>query len=248
MKNIKNNEQSNKKNIVKYFVKYINKLLEYIFGLQKWIVFDLLNSFLWYYKAKKQIKNYNYDYVIASFGPIGTLMLAKYIKLKNKKLKLVIDIRDAIVPEYVCNSVLKMILKSIQKKIFRVSDCAVVVSHGLKKYKMNNSYKKNIFVITNGFDEEDLLDIHLETRCNSNYNELVFSYTGVLYEGKRDLSPLFSALSKLAVEKKIDLQKIKFIYAGKDTEIATRFAKKYFLENVLICKGYLPRKEVLSIL
>jgi len=118
MKNIKTKVPSNKKNIIKYFVKYINILFEYIFGLQKWIVFDLLNSFLWYYKAKKQIKNYNYDYVIASFGPIGTLMLAKYIKLKNKKLKLVIDIRDAIVPEYVCNSVLKMILKSIQKKYF----------------------------------------------------------------------------------------------------------------------------------
>ena len=249
IKNIKNNKQSNKKNLVTYFVKYINRLFGYIFGLQKWIVFDFLNSFFWYVKAKKQIKNYSYDYVIASYGPIGTLLLAKYIKLKNKKLKLIIDIRDAIVPEYVHNSVLKIVLTNIQRKILRISDCAVVVSHGLKNYLMKNNYKNDVFVITNGFDEEDLLYIQQEkTKSHIDCNEFVFCYAGTLYEGKSDLSPLFLVLSKLSAEKKIDLKKIKVIYAGKDTEIAKRFAEKYYLKNILRCKGYLPRNELLSIL
>ena len=66
-------------------------------------------------------------------------------------------------------------------------------------------------MIYNGYDHEDQLP-----EAISQSDKIVrLVYTGELYNGKRDLSPLFQAISTLLKEQKIQPEDIEIIYAGK---------------------------------
>lgn len=217
------------RNLHKVLIRSFDKLAKRILGLQKGILFDLLNSLIWYERAKKALskKDVQYDAIIASFGPPGSLLLGNYCKRRNRAARYIIDIRDPIIPEFASNKILKYFLKKLQLTTFNICDGAVVISNGLKAYLINNSFKKEITVITNGYDLDDLRQIN--NFDSEKKDELILCYTGALYEGKRDLTKLLMSIRYLISEKLIDEDKIKIYYAGKELALFEGYAKLYSL-------------------
>ncbi len=236
------------KNIV---FRVFDKIVVKIFGLEKYIFAEILNSYFFYLNAKKlKIDINQYDSIISSFGPIGSLLLANSYKKKNPKLFYILDLRDPVIPEYINSKILKIFLKKIEKNTFDLLDHAVVVSEGLKDYLISKNFKKDISIITNGYDLEDLFFIDTEflreVKIDSE-NKLTFCYTGNLYEGRRDISKLFLALKQLINEGKIQENKISVYYAGKDENIFLNTAKSDNIESIVKSYGFIPRKKALAL-
>lgn len=244
-------QKSPKLNWKSFILKISNKILDKIFGLEKYFIIEILNSYFFFQNAKKLKININqYDFIVSSFGPVGSLLLANYYKKKNPKVKYILDLRDPIIPEYINSGILKFFLKIFEEKTFNLLDYAVVVSEGLKEYLIDNGFKKGISVITNGYDLEDISFVDekfLKEIEKNNSDKITFCYTGTLYEGKRDISKLFLALKQLINEGKIQEDKISIYYAGKDEDIFLNTAKIYNLDNISKSYGFLPRKKSLAL-
>ena len=99
-------------------------------------------------------------------------------------------------------------LASIQAEVMQKSDHVITVSNGVKEMLQESSANKKIDVIYNGYD--NLPDI--ETLSSINKKDLNLCYVGTLYDGKRDLSPLFKILNAFLVDGR--KENLKFHYAG----------------------------------
>jgi len=243
-KNISNNDSK----LPARYLKVIDKLLKNSIGLQKWIIFDAINSYVWASKCIKYLRKNckNYNIVIASFGPIGSLLVGNWVRKYNLSQKYVIDIRDAIIPEYITIRSLKLLYERIQKNSFSLADHAVAVSDGIKLYLKQAGYEKNISIITNGYDPEDFFGRRI-TNENENEDKIVFCYAGVLYEGKSDIRKLFHALHLIIAENSIFKDKLLFLYAGKDISLISNIAKEFSLEYLVRTFGYIPRDRVFQL-
>ena len=127
------------------------------------------------------------------------------------------------------------------------SDASICVSEGMKKYLRRFDKDAPIYVITNGYDMDDerwckILPLSMQSK-----NKLIFSYCGSLYQGKRDLSPLFFALSNLAINNLINLEDIVLYYAGNDYQFLYYMARNYEMEKILFNYGKVSRDVSLSI-
>ena len=79
----------------------------------------------------------------------------------------------------------------------------VTVSEPLAE-KLRRRWRQPIAVILNGFDPEDYPD---EPRVPFRSGKIKIVYTGMIYEGKQDPSPLFEALRQLGpLAKKVDVE------------------------------------------
>ena len=242
--------KSNVFNTIKKFIKSMmkNEISSYL---------DLYNSFIWYYKSRKIIKDCakDSDVVIASYGPLGSSLGGLYAKRLKPSIILVNDQRDTMIPETIFGIIRKIHYYYIIK-LLRYSDLIFCVSQGLKDTysricKGHNIARiENIHVTTNGYDKEDLYDLVLNEIIESgkqNGDKLILSYCGSLYEGRRDLSPLFKMIKELYQSGDIDLSNVEIQYAGNDFHILLKQAEKFNLTNILKNFGIVSRKESISI-
>lgn len=194
-------------------------------------------------KAKQQINNLNEQYdIVISTNPLSAHWAAEYA---SKKLSIpwISDFRDPIAPTLPQSRHEKKLLQW-QKRICVNSDSVIAVSKGLKEVLAtgNEVCRDKIHVIYNGFDPDDRPAIK-----ESSDGKLHLVYTGILYTGKRDLTPVFQALSELCRAGSILETDIVFDYAGNEIEILRDQARKYGMENIIKNHGFITRKESLAL-
>ena len=105
-----------------------------------------------------------------------------------------------------------------------------------------NFFTKPKHVITNGYDPEDIKSID---ETNSPYFNI--NYTGQLYLGRSNLSPVFEVLKKLTNSNAVSKEKIRFEYAGNGYQLVYSMASKYGMEDILINHGVVNREKSLKI-
>lgn len=229
-----------KKNLVYKSLKFISYLL---FNSWSWLVKDTILSYLWFKKARKKLPNTKYDVVIASYGPIGSLLLGNEIKKAGIAKYYIADIRDPIIPGSLNIQAIKYFLKRIEQRTLEMADAFVCVSEGLLEQYRYKSVKK--YVITNGFDQEDLEGIKEFNKENIS-NIIKFIYAGSLYKGKSDISILIEYISnfnRLYRGKKYEL-----IYLGNDVNIVDKWIKTYNAYDYVKKVGFVDRTTVLNYL
>lgn len=80
----------------------------------------------------------------------------------------------------------------LERRVLRSAAGLVTVSDGLAE-TLRAKYDKPVAVVTNGFDDEDMVDA---PRLDG---PLVLTYTGTIVEGRRDPTPLFRAVHQLGL-------------------------------------------------
>lgn len=131
--------------------------------------------------------------------------------------------------------------RKLELKTFKNADILTTTTPLAKETLQTLHPNKRIVSVVSGYDPQDFEGLK-QTRTN---DKLTLMYAGSLYNGKRDPSILFEAISELANEKKIDATKIMVNFYG-DTTNLKELSKKYNIEPIVNIHGKISHEEVLE--
>ena len=187
----------------------------------------------------------SYDYIITSYGDSFAYYTGKKYKRKNKNVKWIFDIRDAIyrykfTPDYV-----KWFPKRQEQYVWENADCVLGVSKGICK-RVPHKYRYKVHCLTNGYDWGDREGLGRERLDSPN---MIFTYTGSMYGGLQDLTAFFQCIRMLVQKGKVDEKKMEFHFAGNGTayEIFKSQAATFALESRCVYEGKLSRSASMEL-
>ena len=192
--------------------------------------------------------NEHFDIIFSSSPLLASHRAACYAKKKCIAGKWIADFRDLIPHE--SDKGLRLALRTIQQEsIIKDADAVTVVTDEMKRILLRGRKKeKRIFCINNGFDEEDLLGMPVNIESNElKSNRLVFSCTGNLYGGERDLTPFFRACAELVGEGSVPKAELLLVYAGNDGLVLKKQAEEHNMQYMVRDEGYVTRERSLAI-
>ncbi|WP_435415734.1 glycosyltransferase family 4 protein [Polaribacter aestuariivivens] len=218
-----------------------NKILSFIRGN----VFIPDPKIFWVKPSVKFLQNYllenNIDVIISSGPPHSMHLIAQKLRAKNN-VKWIADFRDPWTDLYYTKDFNqgKFALKKnkkLEKEVLNKADCILTVSNSLKKVFEKNS--TNVNVITNGFDDEVLLEKPIALD-----NKFTISYIGLLPK-QSNPKLLFKVLQKLLKENEELKNDLQLNFIGDISEDVKNEIQKYNLESLSIFKGYVSHQEAI---
>lgn len=172
--------------------------------------------------------------IMFSMGlPFSLHCVASVLKKKYKNIKWIADNRDlwATTTYRRMPMFLRYFDKKFERKIFKNADLVLVVTNHMMTI-MEQYLDNKIEVIRNGFLAESVND----------ENDIIgsgFIYTGGLYGGLRDLTPLLGALSTIKSTDNVE-------FYGSDKDVVEGYIKNYPTLKIKN-NNKLPRNEILDI-
>ena len=207
-----------------------------------------------YQEGKKQAKwiakqlkksGESYDVIFSTYAPYYAIFAGELIKKNQPDVFLICDFRDSINRGYASLRMEKE-LELFLDRHCKDADLITAVSQGVLDdlpMSLDVIDEQKRMVLPNGYDPEEVLgnaEEYLEK-----VEGLTFVYTGMLYIGKSDLSPVFQAICDLVETKEIEIEKIRIHYAGLHGEIVKNQAGKYHLQDLVKDYGYVSKDESL---
>ncbi|MBD5357294.1 MAG: glycosyltransferase family 4 protein [Bacteroides sp.] len=211
---------------------------------------SILDSYI-YAKRVIMYLNKNKEAYSAFFSTtylVESYIVGRWLKKNNPNIRWIYDLRDPIqIDSYPGTSgyIMRRILKKTVKSVDEVTGVSKACLREFEELGQINTH-----VVRNGFDEEDIssIDIDKITQNTSLKNDsFKIVYTGSLYDGKRDVTPLLLLLLDLAKESKINLQNIELHYAGKDFHVLENSISKIGINIKAINHGFIPRDQSISL-
>lgn len=200
----------------------------------------------WYKFALKSASEFllkeKIDAIISTSSPVTSHLIARKLKQKYKILW-VADLRDLWSQNPYVNkfSLIKYFEKRLELKTLSDADAIVTVTSPWIDTLKTLHKNKKVFCVTNGYDEDDFASLSSKLT-----RKFTITYTGTLYNGKRDPSLLFKVVTQLINENRInkDLIEIRLFVNKQDWLIDD--IKKYNLEKVVNTYCFIPREKVLE--
>ena len=189
-------------------------------------------------KGLEILSKEKFDIIFSSYGPSMSHFIASKLH-KQTGVPWVAEFRDL----WSLNHYLRKIQpfhfleKELEKRVMKGSCLLVTVSEPAAK-QLQTLHSKKVVTIPNGFDKEDYLDnVPLTTK-------FTITYTGNIYPGKQDPSPLFRAIAQMKEEGELssDNFEVRFFGAGTLTSLLPAI-KHYHLEGIVKIYGLVPFKE-----
>jgi len=194
----------------------------------------------WYFSAVKKSNSiidagFIPDIIFSSATPYTSHLVAK--KVSNKyNIPWIAEFRDLWSDNH--NRMSSLFDRWLEKNTMYNSKAMITVSEPLTQLLVNK-YKQPIYTIQNGFDAEDF---NFEV-ISKNSQKINIVYTGSIYVGKMDPSPLFIALASNK-----DLQNnVVLNFYGNASNFISDLSKKYNLESIVKIHGSISRSEILNI-
>jgi glycosyltransferase involved in cell wall biosynthesis len=184
------------------------------------------------------VKREPLDAILTTSPPISAHLIGARLK-KTLQIAWVADSRDLwIGPD---TEGLRIRERRLEKRTFGAADALVTVSEPWADFLRHRHPGRQVFSITNGFDPDEVCCVPPQlTRCFS------ITYTGILYQGKRDPTLLFEALRELIGEKVIPESEVRVRFFGCTEPWLAALAQRYGLNNVVEMHGPVPRKQILE--
>lgn len=194
---------------------------------------------------QRHFEKKEFDYVFSSYPSSSSHMAAMFAFEKGIAKKWVADFRDPMSYESLHSKLEKKLYGRIQGEICKKASIVTAVSKELvKKLEAEYHASGKCFYLPNGFDSDDLKNLKEMPSSPSIFShdgEFTIAYTGSLYGGLRDLGSLFHALKELEQEGSINVEKVRFLYAGRDFETLEKQARKFDMGKILINYGFVAR-------
>jgi hypothetical protein len=219
-------------------------------GTQNLLNFGSLfqSSIFWIYPAFKQAlllsKNIEFDVIISTHGPPANHIVASLLSRKAKTFW-VADYRDLWSGNYFVASkgIFAFVEDIVEKLCVSQASLITTVSQELA-ISLTKRLKAKVVTVENGFELDDL-----EVVQNISWpdDKIRFLYTGSLYEGKQDPSPLFQALIKLKKSRSDLAQKVEVLFYGWNLDKIKEIADVYGLSDIVFIFDAIDRNEILSL-
>lgn len=179
------------------------------------------------------------DMIFASGTPFTSLIVGHYLAAKFN-IPWVAELRDLWTDSsyYEFSGWRKRIESALEKKILSTAAALITVSEPLADVLCEKN-KKPTASILNGFDPEDYPAVRtnmFDPDC------LNLVYTGMVYKGKRDPSPLFEAIGLLPRNVKVAVH-----FYGRYLNEIHELAKHYGVENKVFISSTVSYKQSLQI-
>jgi hypothetical protein len=195
----------------------------------------------WVKPSIKYLENYLKEHpvdAIVSTGPPHSMhLIGLGVKKKFPHVKWIADFRDPwtdidFYHELNLTSWADKKHKRLEAEVIKNADEVVTVSDSWAK-DFEKNHHKNINVITNGFDEEDFINLP-----SINTSELIITHLGSI---NKDRNPhvLWRALSELKIENSESINSIKIHFIGQLDESVLQSVKEFGLENNVVHTKYL---------
>ncbi|MCI8724724.1 MAG: glycosyltransferase family 4 protein [Hungatella sp.] len=197
-----------------------------------------------FWSSKKYLSEYlNVDYVFTSYGSFLGLFAGAH--MHKKHIPWIFDIRDSICQYKFTPRYVRWIALLFERYIWKRADCITAVSKGICR-RVPRKYWNKVHCVTNGYDKKDREGISIDDKAR---NKLRFSYTGAMYGGLRNLSPLFKNIRELIDKNEIDEDRIEFCFAGSESafQIFNSQAQNYRLDKNVVYYGKVTRTESLRL-
>ena len=223
-----------------------NKLIQWIIKANESIPFNLLVGeggllylFDGYSKAKKIIKKTSAKiFVITSFRPTANVLIGFLLKINYPHIIWINSFQDAPYDPIRKNTIIPNLQNYLWRKMLKQSNLNITTSQGVKN--SIDSLNNDTITFENGVDFRENLTHSSE--------QFTISYTGSLYHDLRDPSLLFEALTHLVLSEKIQVNKLKIIYMGKDIAKWKSFCDTYpLLFNAFSIENISERNHSLEI-
>lgn len=203
----------------------ILKRSRYFFQKQKEYLDDLRN------------KGNSFDVVFTTYGRLENVYAGEYASALFG-CPWILDMRDPIAQPLVYRGLSLLYLKRFQDAAVSKADACTLVSNDMRKSSPGMEKSRNVTVLYNGY--EPFGDDGGGEPAPESFS---LCYTGMLYKGRRDVTPLLRALKQLSSEGKIDLSRVQIEYAGPDFQYMREDAEALGIETCLADHGYVTRAE-----
>lgn len=193
---------------------------------------------------KKYLKQNKVDAIISTGPPHSMHLIARKLK-KKMNIPWIADFRDpwTTIDYAVHYSQLKCVANinsALEKKVIRDADILVTVSSSCKK-SLQKIDSRPIEVITNGFDEEDILPARLQLD-----KKFSLVYVGVM-NYYRNHSIFWQAIDDLIKEDSLFAHDISIKLYGKIDQSVNASIQKYNLQKYVDYKGYVDHREAIRV-
>jgi glycosyltransferase involved in cell wall biosynthesis len=197
----------------------------------------------WSYSAMKAGRelcfNWRPDLIYASAWPITSLTIAKWLSTEFK-VPWVAELRDL----WTGNHYYQMpfwrqwVDRIWERRLLQSASLLVTVSDPLAA-TLRKRFQKPVVTVLNGFDPQDFPN----QASGASSEDLIISYTGTIYPGKRDPTPLLQALSLLGSE----ARSIKVRFYGRRLEGIRALSLRYNVEASVEIFPSVPYRESLRL-
>ena len=201
---------------------------------------------MWYHDAllagEKIIRNERIDAILSTSPPVTSHLVAKTLAEKYH-IPWVADFRDLWSQNHYLSYsfIRKYFERKLEVKIIRTASAVTTVSQPLADKLALLHKNKKIFSITNGFDPE-LINTD-NTAVDQSFNIV---YTGVLYKGKRDPTPLFVVMNDLSDKGCIKREDIKIDFFGSPEDWIQEDSAKYHLQEYITQHGLVTHETAIA--
>jgi hypothetical protein len=223
-----------------------NKIIEWLIKVNESLPFNLFvgeGGILYlidgYSKAKRLIKKSSEKtFVITSFRPTANVLIGFLLKINYPHIIWINSFQDAPYDPIRKNTIIPNLQNYLWRKMLKQSNLNITTSSGIK-YAIDFLNNKNI-TFENG--------VVFRENLTHNSEQFTISYTGSLYHDLRDPRLLFEALTQLVLSEKIQVNKLKIIYMGKDIAKWKSFCDTYpLLLNAFSIENNSERNHSLEI-
>lgn len=186
------------------------------------------------------MKEKSFDAIISSSSPVTCHLIAQSLKAEFK-VPWIADLRDLWTQNhyYPYIRARNFIEKHLEVKTLGDAEAIVTVSEPLAEKLQLLHLNRPVFAIPNGYDEDEV-ELAIPTK------EFTITYTGELYQGKRDPSPLFQVIAELITEGRLNQQDVRVRFYGSNEYWVEREIKKFALEDVVRLHPRIPRNIALE--
>lgn len=199
----------------------------------------------WYRAAvdsgKTILENNSFDAIISSSPPKTSHLIAKNLK-KKYGTPWIADMRDLWTQgDYDLHTPIRRLLeRKLEIKTLAIAD-TLIATTPYSAERLRQLHKKRIYSIPNGFSSEEIDkdDVKLT-------NKFTITYTGALYQGKRDPKKLFQAINELISNGVVNSSDVEIRFYGLKESWLDEEIRFFNLENIAKCYGFVDRMTALK--
>ena len=189
-------------------------------------------------KCAQTVKQWKPHVILASSGPM-TALVAAWLVSNRHGVPWVADLRDLWVDNHYYSHPewRKRLEKRLEQRVLSSASAFITVSEPLASI-LRREYGKATQVVLNGIDFDDYPP-HPVVPFRKGSVQIL--YTGRIYEGKRDPTPLFQALKLLGPLK----EKVQVAFYGDNLNSVARSARRSGVQSLVSVHAPVPYRESL---
>ena len=182
------------------------------------------------------------DVMLSTSYPVTSHIIASELK-KKYRIPWVADLRDLWTQNHFNKkfNIIRRFEQRLELETLAQADALVTVTPRFADKLKILHRNKYIICITNGYDSDDFLEAAQRWT-----KKFTITYTGTFYNGKRDPSLLFDAISSLLKENRIDRNRLEIRFCGPHDDWLVGAVSKYDLNDVVTLYGNVSREEALE--